>query len=98
MKDPRLQRLNQLARSLPADERVPYAFEKRVMAHIRSGLQPDAWGVWSRLMWRAAMTCVAISIFAGAWARFESPVSSPELLAADLEEAVFAPVHEGEPW
>jgi hypothetical protein len=41
---------------------------------------------------------VAISIFVGAWARFENEKPSGELLAADLEEAVFAPVHEGEPW
>ena|SRR5436190_7946564 len=98
MKDPRLQKLTQLARTLPADERVPYAFEKRIMAQIRSGLQQDVWSIWSGLMWRAALTCVVISIFTGAWAGFQKEKSSPELLAADLEETVFAPVHEGEPW
>jgi hypothetical protein len=98
MKDPRLQKLKQLARSLPADERVPYAFEKRIMAHVSSVKQQDVWSIWSALMWRAAVTCVAISIFVGAWARFENEKPSGELLAADLEEAVFAPVHEGEPW
>jgi|SRR6185436_20651178 len=99
MKDSQLHKLKQLARSLPADERVPYAFEKRIMAQLRSGLQPDVWSVWSRLMWRAALTCVAISLCAGAWSRFETvEKTAGEFLAADLEEAVFAPVHEGEPW
>jgi hypothetical protein len=97
MKDPQLHKLAQIARSLPSDERVPYAFEKRVMARIRSARQ-DVWSVWSQLMWKAALACVTISVFAGAWARFEAPKTSAELLASDLEEAVLAPVHEGEPW
>ena len=98
MKDPLLQKLVQLARSLPANETVPYAFEKRIMAQLRARVQEDVWGLWSGLMWRAAVTCVAISLFTAAWARFEAPRNSTELLASDLEETVFAPVHEGEPW
>jgi len=98
MKDARLQKFVHLARSLPANEHVPYAFEKRIMAQLNRSPPQESLTVWSRLMWRAALACVTISIFAGAWARFEAPRVSAELLASDLEEAVLAPVHEGEPW
>ena len=90
----------QLAQSLPEQEHVPYAFEKRIMAGIRSNLPQDVWTLWSRLMWRAALACVAISLCVGAWAHYEAEPSqtSAEVLAVDLAEAVFAPVHEGETW
>jgi hypothetical protein len=98
MKDARLQKFVQIARSVPADSRVPYAFEKRIMAHVGNAARQDALSLWSTLMWRAALACVTISICVSAWARFEAPRTSAELLATDLEEAVLAPVHEGEPW
>ena len=30
-----------IAREIPSDERVPYAFEKRVMAHLRAAQSLD---------------------------------------------------------
>jgi hypothetical protein len=98
MKDARLQKFVQLARSVPADSRVPYAFEKRIMAHLGNSARQEVLSLWSTLMWKAALACVTISICVGAWARYEAPRPSAELLASDLEEAVLAPVHEGEPW
>ena len=65
--------LNELERKLTAaarlqkpDDRVPYAFEKRIMAHITSRPQPDRWTVWGNSLWRAAASCVAVAVVCGA--------------------------------
>lgn len=67
------QKLLAAARTVPADDRVPYAFEKRIMARI-GGLRPaaDGWAGWSRLLWQAAVPCVALTAVLSALA-----VSSP---------------------
>src|SRR5947208_499131 len=55
------------ARSQPPGDRVPYAFEKRVMAHLRARSEPDPWTLWGRALWRAAAPCVAITLVLAAW-------------------------------
>ena len=50
----------------PHDERVPYAFEKRVMARLAE-VRVDLLGAWSHALWRAAVLCVAVMLLAGAW-------------------------------
>jgi hypothetical protein len=64
--------LNELEKKLTAaarlqapDDRVPYAFEKRIMAHIASRPQPDRWMVWGNSLWRAAASCVAVAVVCG---------------------------------
>ncbi len=52
------------ARRQSPDDRVPYAFEKRVMAHLASRRQ-DHWAVWTEGLWRAAASCVAVAIVCG---------------------------------
>ena len=47
------------ARRLPPSEAVPYAFEKRIMAHLRARPALDEWSLWARALWRAAAPCVA---------------------------------------
>ena len=98
MKTPELPGIARAARFLPEDDRVPYAFEKRVMAAVRA-LQPvDVWTRWSSTMWRAALTCVAISLLTGALAQFNEESSSIELFATDLEQIVLAPITPDETW
>ena len=48
-----------LARELPQNERTPYAFEKRIMAHIGCGPVADTVSEWAHLLWRAMAPCVA---------------------------------------
>ena len=52
------------------DDRVPYAFEKRVTALLASRVAPDNLALWVRGLWRAAVSCAAISMLLGAWAFF----------------------------
>jgi hypothetical protein len=99
MKTPQLEHVVRTARALPEDERTPYAFEKRVMALILGRELVDRWALWSNTMWRAAFTCVAISLIAGALTRFDNNSGGPvELFAADLEQTVLAPIISDETW
>ena len=100
MKDSRFQSFVEMARALPPVEQVPYAFEKRVLARIRE-ISSDPWAAWSGLMWRAAVACLMISLGAGLLSASRAEPKAGELVASDLEEVVFAPLHasaEGELW
>ena len=53
--------------NVPGDQ-VPYAFEKRVTALLASHVAPDNMALWVRGLWRAAVSCVAVTLLFGAWA------------------------------
>ena len=97
MKTHLLNRFNNLARSLTPDDRVPYAFENRIMAHLRNSKVADVWTVWSGTMWRAAFSCLLICVLTGVAVTF-SEATSTELLASDLERTVLAPVDLDDTW
>jgi len=82
-----------VARANPPLETVPYAFDQRVMANLRSGPVVDAWSDWSRALWRAAAPCVAVAIVLGIWTAFspESNAASTDLSQA-LENTLFVSV------
>lgn len=50
------------ARANSPDERVPYAFEKRILARLASQPAVDGSALWARALWRAAIPCVAVTI------------------------------------
>jgi hypothetical protein len=82
------------ARRAPANDKVPYAFEKRVMAHLGSARPLDSWALWGRSLWQAAASCVIITIVVGLWS--VSPVnvsgaaSAESDLSQDFENTVMA--------
>jgi hypothetical protein len=67
------------------DDRVPYAFEQRVTALLAARGVPDNLALWVRGLWRAAVSCVAISMLLGAWAFF-NPANSTATAADDLQQ------------
>lgn len=69
--------------NVPSD-RVPYAFEKRVTALLASRVAADNLNLWVRGLWRAAISCVAISLLLGAWAIF-APTTTAS--AVDLPQS-----------
>ena len=77
------------ARATPPDDRVPYAFEKRVMARLLNR-QVDSLGAWSTALWRAAVSCVAIVLLSGAWSLWSSHQQSKADFSQEFETAVFA--------
>src|SRR4051812_50077247 len=77
------------ARAMPPDDRVPYAFEKRVMARLASG-GVDLLGAWSTALWRAAISCVAIMLLSGAWSLWSIHAHGDADFSQEFETAVFA--------
>lgn len=79
------------ARTSSPSDRVPFAFEKRVMARVRAGVSPDPWALWARALWRAAAGCGVVVMLTGVWAFWEDANSDPKPdLAQEFENAVFA--------
>jgi hypothetical protein len=84
-------------RNMPSGN-VPYTFEQRIMARLRSQPVPDGWVLWGRALWRAAAPCVAIMLLLGAWALFRpvAPTGSGDL-SQDLENTLLAAVYQEQP-
>ena len=97
MKTSLLNRFTKIAQAQTPDERVPYAFEKRIMAHLRNSKAADIWTIWSGAMWRAAFSCLLICFLTGVAISY-SDASSAELFASDLERTVLAPVDVDDSW
>ncbi len=85
------------ARATPPDDRVPYAFEQRIMARITGKTAVDPWGFWSRAFSRAAICCVVLMLVA-ATSSFFLPVAplattaSDKTFSQDVEQTLFAAV------
>jgi len=79
------------ARLNPPDDRVPYAFEKRITALIAARAGADRWVFWARGLWRAAASCVAVAVVLGALSLFTpaTPDSSKDL-SQDFENTLLA--------
>lgn len=93
--------LDQLERKLlsaaqrtPPDERVPYAFEQRIMTRLRGRPVTDRWSEWATGLWRAAVPCLTVTVILGLWALGPGNLSgsdfSPE---TDIETALYSVVN-----
>jgi hypothetical protein len=86
------------ARANPPSDRVPYAFEKRIMARLAARPMSDGWELWGRALWRAAAPCVAIMLLLGAWSFFTPQASAPATdLSQQLEQTLLAAVDQDQP-
>lgn len=81
------------ARLTPANDQVPYAFEKRIMARLAALPKVDVWALWGPALWRAAAPCIAITLLLGFWT-FYTANNHPaqEARVVDLERTVLAPL------
>lgn len=91
----RRQLLEAARRNSPSD-RVPFAFERRVMAHLPSIVRPDVAGLvfWTRGFWRAALSgMAAAAIMMGSLGLVsDRGMDDGESVSAEaLEEALLAP-------
>ena len=90
-------KLTAAARLQPADDSVPYAFEKRIMAHIAERAAATRRDFWARGLWRAAVSCVVLAIICAAASFFAPDVTdSGNDLSQDLENTLLASVDPGE--
>ena len=84
------------ARLNPPDVRVPYAFEKRIMALIAARAVADRWVFWTRGLWRAAASCVAVAVVCGAASLFLPAQSdNGNDLSQEFENTLLASVDQG---
>ena len=84
------------ARASTPDDRVPYAFEKRIMALIPAVPQTNAAALWVRGLWQAALSCAAVAMVCGAWSFFNPAAGSGDDLSQNLETTLLASVDQGD--
>src|SRR6478736_3116100 len=58
------------AKAHPPADRVPLAFEKRVLAHLTVKPAIDPATFWSRALWRATVPCLALMLLLTSLALF----------------------------
>ena len=81
-----------VAKKNPPGDQVPYAFEKRIMHGLGSAAAPNTWALWGGPLWKAAASCVAITILCGVWSMTEKRTAEPqESFSQAFESAVLAP-------
>ena len=78
------------AKANPPSSQVPYCFEKRVMATLRSQSPVNIWALWAQPLWRAAFSCIAITMLCGIWSMADLNTSESSDLSQDLESTVYA--------
>jgi len=84
-------KLTAAARLQPPDERVPYAFEKRIMALIAERAAVSGRILWARGFWRAAVSCLALALVCGAVSLFTPTASdNGNDLSQDFENTLLA--------
>ncbi|HWN97286.1 MAG TPA: hypothetical protein VNT99_19800 [Methylomirabilota bacterium] len=77
------------ARAMPLTDRVPYAFEKRIMARLAEA-RADLLGAWSTALWRAAVSCLVVVMLSGAWSLWSTHRQGGADFSQEFETAVFA--------
>src|SRR3954467_7098865 len=67
-------------RQTAPDEQVPYAFEKRIMAHLARKPAEDLFSLWGSALWKGAAACAvitALSVAFSVWS-FHSATENDE--------------------
>lgn len=81
---------------VPAD-RVPYAFEKRVTALLASRVPAPRLDAWVHGLWRAAMSCIVITLVCGVFAIVTSSTAgSATDLSQDFDNTLLASVDQSD--
>ena len=85
------------ARLNPPDDRVPYAFEKRITALIAARAAAERRVTWTQGLWRAAASCVAVAAVCGAVSFFmPATVDNSNDLSQDFENTLLASVDQAD--
>ena len=91
-----LERLLTQTRKIPTNDRVPYAFEKRIMAHIKEApaALADVWSVWAQSLWKAVVPCLAVLVMVAVWMKAPTGATTPQDNAAPVVANFEAPTDE----
>ena len=93
------QRLLAAARVHKPGDRVPYAFERRILARLTAMPRMDHWSFWAGALWRAAAPCVALTLLLGAWSflgTINPATSDYEAFSQNFEQIMLAAVDDSE--
>ncbi len=91
------QKLTAAARAQAPDERVPYAFEKRIMALVGERVAASGRVLWARGFWHAAVSCVVLAVACGAIFLFTPvAVDNNNDLSQDFENTLLASVDQAD--
>jgi hypothetical protein len=90
-------KLTAAARLQPLDDRVPYAFERRIMAVLAERATSSGRLLWARGLWRAAVSCVALAAVCGAVSLcVPAGVDNNNDLSQDFENTLLASVDQAD--
>jgi hypothetical protein len=96
MKQPQdmYERLFRAARRIREDDTVPYAFEKRIMAHITPVESMDSGSFWALGLWKASVPCLALMLCTTLWASMNGSAGQPgeEALVNELQLTMIQPL------
>jgi hypothetical protein len=87
------------ARANPPGDRVPYAFEERILARLKESPAFDVSALWARALWRAAAPCVALTLLLGVWSFLgagNNAATDSEEFSQHFEQTMLAAVDETE--
>jgi hypothetical protein len=91
------QKLTAAARLQAPDGRVPYAFEKRIMALIAERMAGSRRRLWARGLWHAAVSCVALAVVCGAISFFiPATADNSNDLSQDFENTLLASIDQAD--
>lgn len=82
------------ARHQPPSDEVPYAFEQRILARLKQKPQVDGLTLWSRWLWRAAVSSLLVTLLTGIWALTPPAQPTAGAYAEDFESLVYAGLNE----
>jgi hypothetical protein len=85
-------KLIEAARQDKPSDKVPYAFEKRIMAFLEPLPTPDCWGMWAGALWRAAVPCLALMLLLTAWSFVPATAASSDNLSQEMDNTVLAAI------
>ena len=86
------EKLIRAARHYSPASQVPYAFEKRVMAHLGPPLR-DEWTSIARALCWSAGACCAIALGISIWVfGFDAGRDSPGTFSSELEQTILASI------
>src|SRR5882724_4904795 len=80
------------ARALPADDAVPYCFEKRIIAGLRASPRPDFTAWLARELFKPALLCLGVMALTGIWTFIQPTMSTPDNDTPEIENAIWAPL------
>jgi hypothetical protein len=91
------QKLIAAARLHPPDDRVPYAYERRIMALVSERGAVSNRVLWARGFWRAAASCLALAAVCGAISFFKPvKVDNSNDLSQEFENTLLASVDQAD--